>query len=86
MANLFLALLFGAFVGWIANKFMGKSDGLIGTIVLGLLGSLVGNTLYVLIVTGNLNTVFSRSFEIVNLIIAVVGAIITSFIFEKLRK
>ncbi len=85
MLNLLLAVLFGALVGWVANKLMGKSEGLIMTVVLGLVGSLVGNTLYVLVTTGKLDAVFNSSFNFVNLVVAVVGALIASFVYAKLK-
>lgn len=86
MINFLLALLFGALVGWIANKLMGKSEGLVMTVILGLVGSFVGNTLYVLVTTQKLDAVFNSAFNLGNIVVAVVGALVASFVYAKLKK
>ncbi|QQR93841.1 GlsB/YeaQ/YmgE family stress response membrane protein [bacterium] len=83
MLNLILAILFGALVGFLANKLMGKSDSFWMTSLLGIVGSVVGNTLYTFLTTKELNLSFSTSFNVLNLLIAVLGAVLFTVVYTK---
>lgn len=81
--NFLIWILFGALAGWIASLIM-KSDGEQGTltdIILGVLGSLVGNFVFGLFggpgVTG---------FNIPSLLVAILGSIILIFIGRRLKR
>lgn len=77
MGNVFLWLLFGGLVGWVASMIMKKQKrGLIRNILLGLLGALVGGWLASLV---GLGTVERFTFE--GFGIALAGAILLVWIF-----
>ncbi len=59
--------------------------GLIGTMVLGIIGAFVGGALYSLITVGSLAGA-SASLSIGSIIVAVLGAIITLFIYYAVTK
>ncbi|MFH6786354.1 MULTISPECIES: GlsB/YeaQ/YmgE family stress response membrane protein [Methylobacterium] len=43
--GLLMAIVIGALAGWLAERFMNSSMGLLGNIVLGIIGGVVGNFL-----------------------------------------
>ncbi|HEX8076991.1 MAG TPA: GlsB/YeaQ/YmgE family stress response membrane protein [Chthoniobacterales bacterium] len=77
--SIILWLIFGALAGWIASLIMGtnRSQGLLLDIVMGILGALIGGFL-----SANLlgRGVSNNPFDIVSLVIAVIGAIILTMI------
>jgi uncharacterized membrane protein YeaQ/YmgE (transglycosylase-associated protein family) len=77
--GIILWLIFGALAGWIASMIMGtnRSQGLLLDIVMGILGALIGGFL-----SANLlgRGVSNNPFDIVSLVIAVIGAIILTVI------
>lgn len=77
--GIILWLIFGALAGWIASLIMGtnRSQGLLLDIVMGILGALIGGFL-----ASNLlgRGVSNNPFDIVSLVIAVIGAIILTVI------
>ena len=70
-------IVFGAIAGWLASKINKTSDqrGLIGTIVLGIVGALVGGFLWNLIRGGSDKAI---EFNVSSLVIAVIGALVVS--------
>lgn len=67
-------VVFGAVAGWIASALMGRSGGgCIVNIVLGLVGALVGGSLFRLL-TGGFS--YHQHSLIVSMIVAVIGAVI----------
>jgi uncharacterized membrane protein YeaQ/YmgE (transglycosylase-associated protein family) len=77
--GLILWLIFGALAGWLASLINGTNNaqGWLGNILFGILGAIVGGFIYSQIVDGDFNT----GFNIGSLIVAVVGALIVSWIF-----
>ena len=70
--NWFLAIIAGGIAGWIAEKLMGSSMGLIRNILLGIFGAIVGSALLSFLFDG-----FSRHSGFIAYIIAgVVGGCI----------
>lgn len=74
-------IVLGAIAGFIANLLMGSREGVIGTIVLGIIGAVVGgylanNVLHVADVTG---------INIESIVVAVIGAVIVVAIFRAIR-
>jgi uncharacterized membrane protein YeaQ/YmgE (transglycosylase-associated protein family) len=74
--DLLIWILLGAIAGFVANLLMGGRTGLIGTILLGIIGAIVGgwlasNVLHVGAVTG---------LNLPSVVIAVFGAIIVIFL------
>ncbi len=43
--NLLLTLLIGGFVGWLAAKVAGRDEGLVASMVIGVVGSIIGGFL-----------------------------------------
>lgn len=77
--NIILWLIFGALAGWIASLIMGtnRSQGLLLDIIMGILGAFIGGFL-----ASNLlgRGVSNNPFDLVSLVIAVIGAIILTMI------
>ena len=86
MINLILWIIFGALVGWLASIIMGRNAqmGALANIVVGIVGAFVGGIVWGLITSGG--PMFSRSFSILSIIVALVGAIIVIWIVGMLRR
>ena len=84
LISILLWLLFGALVGWIAGIIMKRQNSLLGNIIFGIIGSFVGGFLASLIGVGSLGRSFS--FNIVNIIISVVGACVVIFLADLLTR
>lgn len=82
--NILLWIIFGALVGFIAD-YIDSSVHLswLERIVVGIVGAMVGGTLATLITTGNLDFTAASGFNILSIIIAVVGALIAIFAWKK---
>lgn len=83
-------IIVGGLAGWIASKLMAtdKEMGLMSNIVVGMIGSLVGGALVVLLQSGRLdllNTSFN-DFNVVSLLVSVVGAVVFLAILKVLRR
>jgi uncharacterized membrane protein YeaQ/YmgE (transglycosylase-associated protein family) len=77
--GIILWLIVGAVAGWIAEKVMNFNTGLVMNIILGVIGSVVGNFLL-----SALGLIASPSL-IVQLIVAVVGACILIFGYRAIK-
>ena len=71
-------IILGAIAGWITNMIMGGSEGVIATVILGIIGAVVGGwlagtVLHVADVTG---------INIESIIVAVVGAVIVVAVYR----
>lgn len=77
-----LWIIFGAIVGWLASMIMKTNDsqGSLGDIILGIVGSIVGGFLFNLMgqpgVTG---------FNLYSVMVSVIGAVVIIFIGRRLR-
>ena len=81
----FLAwIIFGALAGWLAGQIMGTSgrQGCLLNIVIGVVGAFIGG-LIVEFVTGR---GFNFGFDLVSLIVAILGAVVLLFIVNAVRK
>lgn len=83
--NILLWIVFGALVGFIAD-YIDSSVHLswVERIVVGVVGAIVGGTLATLITTGNLDFTAAAGFNIMSIIIAVVGALIAIFAWKRI--
>lgn len=63
-----MAIIIGAFAGWIAEKLMRSNQGLLMNIVLGIVGAIVGNLILMLVFGATMGGIVGQ------LIVAVVGA------------
>ncbi|MGD8626054.1 MAG: GlsB/YeaQ/YmgE family stress response membrane protein [Anaerolineae bacterium] len=80
----FLAwIIFGALAGWLAGKIMGAEgrQGCLFNIVIGVVGAFIGG-LIVEFVTGR---GFNFGFNLVSLVVAVLGAVVLLFIANAVR-
>ena len=78
--NLILWLIFGALAGWLASLINGTNEaqGWIGNIIMGIFGAIVGGAIYGWI-TGD---GFDTDFNVGSLIVAVLGALLVSWVFS----
>jgi len=82
--SILLFIIFGAVVGWIADYF-DRSVHLswLERIVVGIVGSVVGGTLYTLVTTGSLSLDAASGFNVISLIVAVIGALVVLFVWKR---
>lgn len=82
--GIILFIIFGALVGFIAD-YLDKSVhlGWLERTIVGIIGAVVGGTLYNLITTGALAITTADGFNIVSIIVAVIGALITLYIWKR---
>lgn len=82
--GLVLFILFGALVGFIADS-VDRSVHLswIERTIVGVVGAVVGGTLFNLLTTGTVAITTAEGFNIVSFIVAVIGALITLFIWKR---
>ncbi len=83
MLNFLMWLIFGAIAGWIASLIMGtnRSQGLLMDIIMGIVGAFIGGFLSSWLLN---RPVTNNPFDIVSLLIAIVGAIILTLIVRAL--
>lgn len=74
-------IILGLVAGWIAKFFMPISGGIIKTLVLGVIGAIVGGYISTILGFGSVT-----GFNVLSLIIAVVGALLVIFIFRLIKK
>lgn len=77
LVDIILWIVVGAIAGWVAQALVGGGFGLIGTIVLGIIGAVVGGFVGGLLGIGGTT---NNPFNIVSLILAIIGAIIVLLI------
>ena len=72
--NFIIWLIVGAIVGWVATSLMGRRDGLLMNIIVGIVGAFVAG--YVLTPYFGISTINQNNFSLPALLVSVVGAII----------
>ncbi|KOP27998.1 transglycosylase [Hapalosiphon sp. MRB220] len=87
MINLIAWIILGLIAGAIAKAiYPGRQGGgIIATMLLGIIGSLIGGSLFNLLYTGNL-ALTGATFSIPGLIVAIIGAIIAIFIWGLITR
>ncbi len=77
-------IVFGAIVGFIAD-YIDSSVHLswVERVVVGVVGAVVGGTLASLFTTGSLNITAAAGFDLVSIILAVVGALVALFVWKR---
>lgn len=82
--NIILWIIFGAIVGFLAD-YIDKSVTLtwIERTVVGIVGAVIGGTLANLLTTGSLDITTAAGFNIVSIVISVIGALIALFIWKR---
>jgi len=70
-------LIIGLIAGWLASNIMGAGGyGVVGDIVVGLIGAVIGGFLVSLLRPGGFSDNFDTGSFILNVIVAVIGAVI----------
>ena len=82
MGTIITWIVIGGLAGWIASKIMGTDaeQSVLGNIVVGIIGALVGG-----FVVGLLGGEGFNGFNIWSFIVALIGAIIVTWIYNKMR-
>lgn len=82
---LLMWLIFGAIVGFIAD-YIDRSItlGWIERIVVGIVGSVIGGAIGSLIATGTISLTTAASFDIVSILLSVIGALIALFVYKRI--
>ncbi|MDB6176692.1 GlsB/YeaQ/YmgE family stress response membrane protein [Paracoccus sp. Z330] len=75
----FLSIILGAIAGWIAEKIMKSDHGLIMNVILGIVGAVLGNGLFRLLLGGTAGGAIGQ------LIVAVIGACILIWLGRLIR-
>ncbi len=83
--NILAWVVLGLIAGAIAKAIDpgARGGGILGTLILGIVGAFVGGSLYSLLTTGTL-AFASTSLSLGGIIVAVIGAIIFSFIWNRI--
>ena len=79
MGSLIAFLIIGGLAGWLASSFMNNSQGLLMTLIVGIIGADVGGFL------GNLVGI-SASGLVGSIIMATIGAVVLLWVIGKLKK
>jgi len=74
-----LAIIIGAFAGWIAEQMMKSNQGLLMNIVMGILGAVIGNFILMAVFGATMGGIVGQ------LIVAVVGACLLIAIWRAIR-
>lgn len=82
--GILLWIVFGAIVGFIADMFdRSVTLSWIERIVVGVVGSIVGGSIYRLITTGEIGFAASNEFDIMSVLVAVLGALLSIFVWKR---
>jgi uncharacterized membrane protein YeaQ/YmgE (transglycosylase-associated protein family) len=81
--QIILWLLFGALVGWIAGIIMKSRGSLVRNIVCGVVGSFVGGYMATFLGIGSISG--RANFDIVNVVISIIGACVVIFLARILK-
>lgn len=86
MLSIILWIIFGAVVGFIAD-FIDKSVELswVERIIVGVVGAVVGGSIAQLITTGTIGVSAAAGFDLVSIILAVLGALGSLFVWKRVR-
>lgn len=86
LISIILWVIFGAVVGFVADLIDSSvSLSWPERIVVGVVGAVVGGTIAHLLTTGSLDITSAASFDIISLIVSVVGALIAIFVWKKVK-
>lgn len=87
MVNIILWIVFGALAGFLADLF-DKSVVLSWPerIIVGIVGAFVGGFIVNLLTTGTLDITGSNDFNIISILVAVLGGLIALFVYKRTRR
>ena len=82
--GLLMWIIFGAIIGLVADFFFFfLTLSWLERIVIGVVGSVVGGTLYRVLTTGSLDLTASNSFDLGSIVISVIGALLSLFVWKR---
>lgn len=82
--GLLLWIIFGAVVGFIADMFdRSVTLNWLERTIVGVVGAVVGGSIFQLITTGELGLTATNEFGLMSIIVAVVGALISLFVWKR---
>jgi len=74
-------IVIGIVAGWLAEKVMGRSHGLITNLIVGVIGALIGG-----FIAGNLLGIGVGGFNVVTLLVAFGGAVLLLFLLGLVKR
>lgn len=82
--GLLLWIVFGAIIGFIADAFdRSVSLNWLERTIVGVVGSVVGGSIYRLLTTGDLSLTATNDFDIMSIVVAVGGALLSLFVWKR---
>jgi uncharacterized membrane protein YeaQ/YmgE (transglycosylase-associated protein family) len=82
--GIILFILFGALVGFVADYFdRGVHLSWLERTIVGIIGAFVGGTVYGALTTGTLGISAASGFDVGSIVLAVIGAFITLFVWKR---
>ncbi|MDX1616243.1 MAG: GlsB/YeaQ/YmgE family stress response membrane protein [Candidatus Promineifilaceae bacterium] len=79
--NLILWIILGGLAGWIAARLMSRHLGLVGSVVVGVVGALLGGLVF-----NQLGLPGTSGFSLWSLLVAVIGSVLLLAIINVLRR
>lgn len=80
--NIVACIVVGIIAGWLAERLMGRSHGLIMNLIVGIVGAFIGG----LVVTSLLGLRYDEGFNLASIAVATLGAVILLGIFGGVRR
>ena len=82
--TLLLIIIVGGLIGWLASKIMGTDaqQGLLANIIVGIVGAVIAGFIADALDIGDEGTIISGDFDIVSLIISLIGALILIWLWK----
>ena len=74
MVNFIVWIVVGAIIGWVASQLMGKREGLVLNIIVGIAGAFIAG--YILTPLLHIGTINQNNFSVPALLVSLLGAII----------
>ncbi|MDR3642113.1 MAG: GlsB/YeaQ/YmgE family stress response membrane protein [Candidatus Doudnabacteria bacterium] len=78
--GIILWIIFGALVGWIASAIMGRNEGVVMNIVIGIVGAIIGG--WIMSAIGSTGV---TGFNLYSFLVALLGAVVLIFIVRAIR-
>lgn len=79
--GIILYIIFGAIVGWISSKIMGRNEGIVADVIIGIIGSILGSFLVRAFGGAGVTGLNLGSF-----IVAIIGSVVLLFVVNLFRR
>lgn len=84
MVNFIVWIVVGAIIGWVASQLMGKREGLVLNIIVGIAGAFIAG--YILTPLLHIGTINQNNFSVPALLVSLLGAIILLAVLSLFRR